>query len=291
MRMSPQSGAGTQRRAIGARAGAAPGSGARAGVRSRRRATLILPGYLQRAGHYTQMAEALMREVGGEVGVAQVQGWEWWPTLAGGAFSFYLEAVDVAAQQLMERAGADSLSLVGHSAGGWLARAWMGEERYNGRRWGRAPWVDALVTLGTPHLSIEAYPFGRVPERRFGEREDLSQAAMRSSLAFVNECYPAAGCFPGVDITCVCGRLDASGTEEAGSFARASYKATCGREEVPGDGVCPLESASIPGASELFLDGVFHDRKERQSAAAQPWYGDPAVLRRWCGSLPGELEN
>jgi len=221
------------------------------------------------------------------VGVAQVRAWEWWPTLAGGSFGFYLEAVDVAAQQLMARAGAESLSVVGHSAGGWLARAWMGGEKYNGRQWARAPWVDSLVTLGSPHLSLEAYPFGRVPERRFGERPGLSRAARESSLRFVNEVYPDAGSFPGVDITCVCGRLGAAAAEEAGDFARASYKATCGQEGAQGDGVCPLESASFPGAGELILDGVFHDRKKKQSAATRPWYGDDAVVPQWCAALAG----
>ena len=70
-------------------------------------------------------------------------------------------------------------------------------------------------------------------------------------------------------------------------FARASYKATCGQEGAQGDGVCPLESASFPGAGELILDGVFHDRKKKQSAATRPWYGDDAVVPQWCAALAG----
>jgi hypothetical protein len=37
--------------------------------------------------------------------------------------------------------------------------------RSAGARYGRSPWVHTLLTLGTPHQSIEAYPFGRATVR------------------------------------------------------------------------------------------------------------------------------
>lgn len=50
---------------------------------------------------------------------------------------------------------------VGVSAGGWLARLALGSQPYDGKVFGLSPLVHTLVTLGTPHESMEAYPFGR----------------------------------------------------------------------------------------------------------------------------------
>lgn len=47
------------------------------------------------------------------------------------------------------------------SAGGWLARLALGSQPYDGKVFGLSPLVHTLVTLGTPHESMEAYPFGR----------------------------------------------------------------------------------------------------------------------------------
>lgn len=51
------------------------------------------------------------------------------------------------------------------SAGGWLARLALGSVPYDGQVFGLSPLVHTLVTLGTPHQSLEAYPFGRAEVR------------------------------------------------------------------------------------------------------------------------------
>jgi hypothetical protein len=54
------------------------------------------------------------------------------------------------------------LPQVGVSAGGWLARLALGGAPYEaGRVFALASLVHTLVCLGTPHQSLEAYPFGR----------------------------------------------------------------------------------------------------------------------------------
>ena len=91
---------------------------------------------------------------------------DWLPTvLQGESFAFYLNALDAALSRLHAGQGGRPVSLVGHSAGGWLARILLGSQPYQGRVYGRCDCVKSLVTLGTPHLSIEAYPFGRVEVR------------------------------------------------------------------------------------------------------------------------------
>mmetsp|Transcript_12279 Transcript_12279/g.44170 ORF Transcript_12279/g.44170 Transcript_12279/m.44170 type:complete len:83 (+) Transcript_12279:946-1194(+) len=63
------------------------------------------------------------------------------------------------------------------------------------------------------------------------------------------------------------------------------YKQVCGAAEgVWGDGITPVETAHLAGATCVTLDGVFHtplgsDEKDR------PWYGSPRVLDQWIDAL------
>lgn len=50
---------------------------------------------------------------------------------------------------------------VGVSAGGWIPRIALGPHTYDGKVWHLSDLVGVLLTLGTPHKSLEAYPFGR----------------------------------------------------------------------------------------------------------------------------------
>lgn len=74
---------------------------------------------------------------------------------------------------------------VGVSAGGWLARLALGNVPYNGETFGLAPLVHTLVTLGTPHQSLEAYPFGRAEVRTevtmaIGQQHQAPRAALQT---------------------------------------------------------------------------------------------------------------
>lgn len=54
----------------------------------------------------------------------------WLPTLAGDSLAWYLKLADAAVVDLYRKWG--KISLVGHSAGGWLARILIGSEPYDG---------------------------------------------------------------------------------------------------------------------------------------------------------------
>lgn len=79
------------------------------------------------------------------------------------------------------------VDLVGHSAGGWLARAYLADEKYHGTQL-PARAVRTLVTLGAPHL---APPKG-VP----GVFD-----ATRGALDWLNGTYPGAH-FASVKVRC-----------------------------------------------------------------------------------------
>ena len=147
---------------------------------------LIIPGFLSDAAQYEGMADALRRLARfASVDVVPLRASDWYPTLAGGDFRAILDAIDASATAASGATGgpddpdhpddARRLVVVAHSAGGWLARCWMGSRPYSGGVvYAGAARVRTLLTLGTPHYSLERYPFGRVPERR--ERDGLEQA-------------------------------------------------------------------------------------------------------------------
>ena len=48
-----------------------------------------------------------------------------------------------------------------------------------------------------------------------------------------------------------------------------------------GDGITPVEWASLDGAENLVLEGVYHS--PLGSGAERPWYGTAGVLEQWAG--------
>jgi len=250
---------------------------------------VIVPGFLKGASSYRGLANAL-ESSGCVADVAPVSHLDWYPTLAGRSFSALLQAIDYQLQESCDKHGRQA-ALVAHSAGGWLCRILLGDEMYNGQQFGRSSLVHTLVTLGTPHSSLEAYPFGRVPESRAGERADLPESAKGRSLQFANHFYPRGDSFPGTRIVCVAGKsvqgVDHSVADlvTAGDlrpqrlnefFAFSSYKTSCGRGDVWGDGITPLECAHLPGAENIVLEGVFHN------PGTPGWYGDALPLWAPC---------
>ena len=274
---------------------------------------VVVPGFLSGAEAYEGMRDALERELRAKakagsvvkVFVAPTRASDWYPTLGGKDFSRIVDGIDACVQRASAFAARDGkVVIVGHSAGGWLARLWMGGEAYCGKRYSGAKYVKTLITLGTPHASAEAYPFGRVIEKRVGEDDAaLSENARGSSLCFTNYLYPGAhevgvryvnvagdyirgaNSFP--EALCVELKENANNLSFLDKIRRAwrgyscgiSYAANTGGSAagVVGDGVCPIETAhSLPGAEEVILR-AYHSPNTK----GDPWYGSPDVVAQW----------
>ena len=308
---------------------------------------LIIPGFLSSASEYEGMADALRRfDASADVSVVPLETKDWYPTLVGGDFRAILDAVDRAATDALRASRRPPeekcLRVVGHSAGGWLARTWLGSSPYLGRVYGGAKKTRVLLTLGTPHYSLERYPFGRVSEKLFADAEaraDFEREAVQvfsqrkrlddddddaraespwtasraaeSTLALTNFRYP--GAFEaGVRYVSVCGRgvvgstprgwlartlgLEKNDQKEkeketnarffASVGAGVSYAASCGScDGVDGDGVTPLRSAMLRGATEIVLEGVTHKAKPTNDESGDAWYGAAPVVRTWAPEL------
>jgi len=173
------------------------------------------------------------------------------------AFGWYLDRVDQEVERIFRTTG-EPVLLLGHSAGGWLARAALG------RNPKLVDQTRALVTLGAPHTLA---PDG----------EDQTQGALR----YVEENFP--GAFfkdKGIEYITVGGSAvlgvdkASRGTAEKESFI--SYKRLAGRGDVLGDGIVPLSSAHLEGAAQITLPAAKHS-----IGTPSEWYGADDVIDQW----------
>lgn len=245
---------------------------------------VILPGLGNAASDYTALAESLRRRGHSPVTVVPIQRWQWALNALGfftadywrgtlqprPLLDWYLSCVDTTVQAVLNTpssidADADvettrRINIVGHSAGGWLARVYLSEyasPEIDGE-------VDMLLTLGTPHAPP---PPGVVDQTR-------------GLLTYVaRECSEPAPtrvvCVAGTGIP---GRQIGKGTlGELVAFL--SYAAVCGDGAVDGDGVTPAQAAVIPGAD------VVQCACAHSMLTADAWYGADAVLPLWADRL------
>ncbi|KAJ9531424.1 hypothetical protein QJQ45_006860 [Haematococcus lacustris] len=208
-------------------------------------------------------------------------------------YTWYLDRVQEAVQLALQASGAQQVDLVGHSAGGWLARAYIGDPRYQGEPAASAtaqpcpnPAVRALVTLGSPQKPPP-------PE--------LARDMTGGALAWVHDRYPGAFfADQGVAYVTVAGltvkggrQLDAQGRPVQvkgrprlpSEYAYDSYGQVCGLGQgVEGDAVVPLNSACLQGARQVLLPGVWHSVSKIgtfDEASGVVWYGSGAVVDAW----------
>lgn len=224
--------------------------------------TVILPGFFASASEYFQLEGALNRQ-GIPAITVPLRKRDWIPTLGGRSMVPILKQIDRSVRYMLHQHNASKVNLIAHSAGGWIARIYLGEIPYDIHAdviareavWSAHARVDTLVTLGTPHISQERWT--------------------RLNLDFVKANYPGAF-YPHVRYICVAGKA-IYGQRRWGSWlAYNSYRLTCGKGECWGDGITPLEAAHLEGATNLTLEGVMHSPRARGI-----WYGSPEIIPAW----------
>lgn len=228
--------------------------------------TVILPGYLAGAAEYRELAQRLS-DLGIPTTIVPIRWQDWIPTVGGRSVTPILYKIDAAVQTLRQQTGTAKINLIGHSAGGWLARIYLGEKPYcihpndtEACVWHACPYVSTLLTLGTPHTSLERWT--------------------RKNLDFVNQTYPGAFYAADVRYVCVAGKAIFGQRRPGAWLAYSSYKLTCGHGDRWGDGITPIEAAHLQGAENLVIDGATHAPK-----AGRQWYGSPGLLEQWVEHL------
>jgi hypothetical protein len=199
------------------------------------------------------------------VSIAPVHVPDW---LAAGVVGFgpLLVRVGRAIAKTHRAGGGRPILVVGHSAGGILARLAMSPVPFRGRRAAVADAVGALVTLGTPHgLARAPLPYAH---------QGLT------AVRFLDAVTPGAFFAPRTAYLTV--GSDLVRPEEAP--ARWLWDRLRGRAfthlvgphgALGGDGIVQLEASQLAGAEHT----TFHD--VRHGHIGGPWYGDDEIIERW----------
>jgi pimeloyl-ACP methyl ester carboxylesterase len=188
---------------------------------------------------------------------------DWLGVVPSDSYGVLLGILDRSVREALRKTRAERLVLVAHSAGGVLARIYLGDQAYGARklRYNGFERVSALVTLGTPHSTTKR-----------GRQGGLNQ------IAFAEQTYPGAY-WRFIRYISVMGRSiygDANGPPaERGAFQ--SYALISGVGAQWGDGVVPLDKGLLAGARPVVLEGLRHDPRPDR-----PWYGqDEATVAVW----------
>jgi hypothetical protein len=245
---------------------------------------VILGGFLTSPPFYRPMRSRLLRRGAAAVVVANIWTLDWFLAgarglgpIVGRAARAIRTGSEVAATS-PGSAGAPVL-LVGHSAGGILARLVTAEEAFAGQRHGLAPDIGALVTLGSPH---------HVNPTRFAGRRVSEVAAQFADRVVPGAMFEPSVAYVTVASRAIVGRADGSGRARVGFRLYQGLLHDAGATTIEGDGVVPVRSALLEGARQIVLEDIVHGQ-----AAGQPWYGSepgldlwwPQALDAWRGAL------
>ncbi|WP_427161380.1 esterase/lipase family protein [Aliinostoc sp. HNIBRCY26] len=216
--------------------------------------TIIVPGYLESAIAYRPL-EISLQQLGFPTLTVPLRRRDWIPTIGGRPITPILQQLDQTVKQALQEYHATQVNLIGHSAGGWISRIYLGEQPYGANIWNAHPLVATLITLGTPHTSQERWT--------------------RKNLDFVNLNYPGAF-YPSIRYVCVAGKTIFGERRRGGWLAYSSYQLTCGQGNTWGDGITPIAAAHLAGAENLVIEGVRHSPR-----SPGIWYGSPEKFPNW----------
>jgi pimeloyl-ACP methyl ester carboxylesterase len=181
-----------------------------------------------------------------------------WASLRDPHFTPVLDPVARTVDIALRETGTDQVDLIGHSAGGRVARAYLGHLPFAGITYDGQRYVASLTTLGTAHETYEIY--------------------VKQFASQMNEIYPGAFykhiAYRTVAGESVFGRRF-GGIEEM--LAYRSYKTSFGNGDLIGDGIVPTTSCHLTGADNLVIKGARHAPYN----APNTWYGADSVVPLW----------
>ncbi len=223
---------------------------------------LIVGGFATAPPNYWPFARRLRERDTARVDVAPLWPPDW---LIAGTLGFgaIMGATRRAVERSYEAGDGQPIMVVGHSAGGILARLAMSSVPFHGHRGGAAEMVGCLVTLGTPHR------LAQIPNRYHHAGHD--------AVEFLDRNSPGARFLPRTGYLSV-----------GSSFRAAPFGGPVGRLAVEvftilvgthttalGDGIVPAAAVHLDGARQMTFPDVRH------GMIGAPWYGDDAVIDRW----------
>uniref|UniRef100_A0A7S2SI00 GPI inositol-deacylase n=1 Tax=Eucampia antarctica TaxID=49252 RepID=A0A7S2SI00_9STRA len=210
---------------------------------------------------------------------------------------WYFDAMEQALSQIFAEEGNDvKICIVGHSIGGWVARAYLGGLSGSSTAVYRLAQkqISSFITLGTPHSS----PDSALVDQTRGLLKEVERSSSCSSQALADR---------GIDLTCVgssglSGKIFTSDLEEI--VAATSYFPLIGSigENVRGDGIIPEDLAFMEEpARRITIEKCYETGSPVRHAHVLPtpwnlwdgeapsiplpddfvWYGSNSVVGEW----------
>ncbi len=222
---------------------------------------VLIGGFGSHWTDYKPVARMLSHVSGRRVFITGINRLSW---VVGGLvdYSLMLDRTHRAVMHALDKTGAEKVMLVGHSAGGVIGRAYLGDQAMKAHHPAHNGYqrVSRLITLGSPMRAVDG-----------AKRPGMRQAT------WVDRTYPGA-CFSNVQYLAVCGRLIEG--KRGGSIrqrqAHDSYSWVSTQGDQWGDGVIPLSISSLDGAPAITLEGVGHSPNWGR------WYFSTLdVIRSW----------
>jgi len=215
---------------------------------------------------------------------------------------WYFEAMEDALADIYKEEGDDvNVCIVGHSIGGWVARAYLGGLSGSSTAVNRLTQrqTTSFITLGTPHSS----PSSALVDQTRGLLNEVTASPTCSSTSLTAR---------GIDITCVCStgltsNVLSTNLEEI--VAATSYVPLIGKgfiknQNVKGDGIIPEDIAFMDQpARQIKIDSCSKTGMPVRHAHVLPtpwnlwdgyapsielskdtfvWYGSEGVIGQWC---------
>ncbi|CAN5652580.1 alpha/beta fold hydrolase [soil metagenome] len=225
---------------------------------------VIIGGYLTEPLFYGPMRKRLLARGALRVTIAGLHEPDW----LAAAFAGFGPALLRGARAIREarHEAPDPLIVVGHSAGGIVARLAMSPAPLDGRHVGVADDVGCLATLGTPHSLRPHRPWW----------EHAGQRATR----FLERTTPGAWFAPATGYVTVGsvavpprGQDPAPPPKQLLNRLLTSFVGPT--SSVGGDGIVTDDLARLPGARHVTLHDSLH------GTFGGPWYGDGHVMDSW----------
>lgn len=208
------------------------------------------------------------------------------------SYGWYIKRLKETVDKAYNACGNEKVLLIGHSAGGWLARAAMGDGNWSNNDMEKntirtADRIRCLVTVGSIHK----------------DPSNPATCVTKGALMNTNRLYPGAFLKnDGIGYVSVGGYAfkgdNTIAENRNGEFNKSchdneklqispkvaynSYKAVAGEGNLDGDGIVPLEWTKLEGSKHIKLEGVLHSSHLASKAKQQNcWYGSERILDRW----------
>jgi hypothetical protein len=216
---------------------------------------VIFGGFLSQPRLYSRMRDWLAQCTEQKVWIVEAGTYDWLLGVRPEGWARLLDRLERAVHQAAHTSITGKTTLIGHSAGGVMARLFLSPAPFLGKCYRGLEFVSHLITLGSPHYNLRGSRMRR----------------------WVQKQYPDSF-FASVRYTSVAGKVIRGSRHGSPreSWAYACYRRLCGDGNVWGDGLVPLSSQLLSGSHQIVLDGVSHF-----TGFGGPWYGSAQVTPRW----------